>query len=462
MSIADKLTTIAENVPKVYEAGQKSMVDESKIIPKTVTGKRFVSVDDVSEISHDVEISVSSDCDVMVYGKNLCEPITDGITSNGITVTKNEDNTFTVNGTATALTQIILSKDISVINGLTYYLFDSETELVSFHWQCRKSGSTVKTLNPSTNNSVSATVDDTFNTIRCLLRIPSGTTLDNVVFKPTISFINDLKSETYIEPSEYTTKNGTAIVKSISPFMTVIADSDVDITMNYRKSYGIQTEYDRFWDVKQEYGNRTDYSYGFGMKFNRFNQYEFNPKYDMYPTNASYMFSTNYNTSPLIVDLVEYLDSLGVVLDFCNCTNFSMTFYACGVFTRIGVIDTRSATKVDRTFENWSNNSADVTIDELILKDDGSQTFDRTFSTNYALKSIKITGTIGNNFDIHWSPLTIESVLSVLTALTKDPTLASGKTATFKSSLRTAIEADPQCAEQIALAVTAGWTIAYA
>lgn len=60
MSIEDKLTTIAENVPKVYEAGQKSMVDESKIIEATATAENILALDDVSEIPHDVTITVKS------------------------------------------------------------------------------------------------------------------------------------------------------------------------------------------------------------------------------------------------------------------------------------------------------------------------------------------------------------------------------------------------------------------
>jgi len=65
MSISEKLVTIAENQEKVYKAGQSSMVDESKIIEKTVSGE-YISVDDVSEIPHDVKVNLTSG-----GGKNL-------------------------------------------------------------------------------------------------------------------------------------------------------------------------------------------------------------------------------------------------------------------------------------------------------------------------------------------------------------------------------------------------------
>ena len=58
MTIAKKLVKVAENVPKVYEAGQKSMVDESKIIEKTVSGS-VIAVDDVSEVPHEVAVQLS-------------------------------------------------------------------------------------------------------------------------------------------------------------------------------------------------------------------------------------------------------------------------------------------------------------------------------------------------------------------------------------------------------------------
>ena len=59
MSLENKLITIAENIPKIYEAGQKSMVDESKLIPKTVSGNPLF-LNDVSDIPHKVSCKVSS------------------------------------------------------------------------------------------------------------------------------------------------------------------------------------------------------------------------------------------------------------------------------------------------------------------------------------------------------------------------------------------------------------------
>ena len=60
MSIAEKLTTIAENTPKIFKSGQDSMIDHSKVIEKTVTANSIVSLNDVSEIPHSVGVKVEN------------------------------------------------------------------------------------------------------------------------------------------------------------------------------------------------------------------------------------------------------------------------------------------------------------------------------------------------------------------------------------------------------------------
>ena len=96
--VAARLATIAENVPKVYAAGQKSMIDESKIIEKTVSGRGSVYVNDVSEIPHEVEVKLSGPA-----GKNLFdfEKIVEHVLTNGVgfsVVTFNEKRCLRIVG----------------------------------------------------------------------------------------------------------------------------------------------------------------------------------------------------------------------------------------------------------------------------------------------------------------------------------------------------------------------------
>ena len=62
---------------------------------------------------------------------------------------------------------------------------------------------------------------------------------------------------------------------------------------------GKQNECKQFWDVYQESGVRTNYGYSFA----RWSKEAFKPKYDMQPTDATYMFA--YFADEL--DLVELL-----------------------------------------------------------------------------------------------------------------------------------------------------------
>jgi len=359
MSIADKLTTIAENVPKVYEAGQKSMVDETKIIPKTVTGKRYVYVDDVSEIPHDVTISTTGDCGISVCGKNLLNPVFDtqlfvsvaigSVISNNTSgysaIVKVTPNTaYTISGVYTGMNsntiRIAFTEDFPADGVVTV---GAREQMVA---------STYKTFTfttPSNCNYV-------------LLMTGSSTVYDYTSNELQLEFGTATPYEPYIEPKEYTTQNGTVIVKSLSPYMTVIADSDVDITMNYHKSYGMQMEYDRFWDAYQENGNRTSYrtsfsGYGWSNKL-------FNPKYNMDNISDAYGMFWNSNING---DLVEILKNLNISLDSSKATQYSQMFTGCK-FTRVGVINVTGSNALTSIFSSAVKLK---TIDKLILKEDG-------------------------------------------------------------------------------------------
>ena len=79
------------------------------------------------------------------------------------------------------------------------------------------------------------------------------------------------------------------------------------------------------------------------------------------------------------------------------------------------------------------------------------------------LENIVFEGTIGQNFWFNMcTKLTVASLLSILTALTKDSAKASGKTVTLATAHKAKIEADTACTAQLNAAIAAGWTVAYA
>lgn len=206
---------------------------------------------------------------------------------------------------------------------------------------------------------------------------------------------------------------------------------------------GRQAEYDRFWDVFQDYGNRTDYDAAFFRS--GFNEINFFPKYDLIPTSLiqSFMNSKIKNLKQILVDA-------GVVLDTSNCTNFYYAFYASSI-THFPDIDLRKATNCEYMFRD----SLATTIDKLIVCDKNN--LSKSFANALNLENIVFEGTIGQNVDLHWSPLTKASIESVMAALSDT---ASGMTASFQqSAVNGAFTAD----EWLALvAAKPNWTITLA
>lgn len=210
---------------------------------------------------------------------------------------------------------------------------------------------------------------------------------------------------------------------------------------------------DGLWERLQDGGKRTDYTGAFAGWGSDTAQY-FCPKYDIVPTGAFYLF---YRFGA-VTDLPELLEQKGLSFDTKNTTDFRyMLSYS--KIEHLGVIDTRSAAVCTGMFESAVSLK---TIDELILKDDGSQSFSYTFAYASALEDIKITGTIGNDVNLRWSQnLTEASLVSVLSALSKDSALAGGKTLTLGTGTRAVIEAGAEAAEQYGAALAAGWSVAF-
>lgn len=79
MSIAEKLKTVADNMPKVYEKGQLSVFEKSAALTGFVGGE-IVSVNDVAPIEHNIMVILGSTDEnftefssvkVLQFGKNL-------------------------------------------------------------------------------------------------------------------------------------------------------------------------------------------------------------------------------------------------------------------------------------------------------------------------------------------------------------------------------------------------------
>lgn len=242
---------------------------------------------------------------------------------------------------------------------------------------------------------------------------------------------------------------------SIAKKFEVIADAV------YEK--GKKDEYDKFWDELQVKGNRVSYTcaFSFGWSFENFY-----PKYDIKPNGyCQQMFygwsdsltKTNYS-------LKKRLEECGVILDISKCTDLTAMFNWNPLITEIPTLDLTGTTSNGSMFAYCPGI---ITIEKLIVNENTPMTnfFGAlNSSTTKNVENLVIEGVIGKSgFDCAVCiKLTKASLLSILTALSKDSSIASGKSITFSTVHQSVIEADADCLEQYNLAISAGWTIAYA
>ncbi len=216
---------------------------------------------------------------------------------------------------------------------------------------------------------------------------------------------------------------------------------------------GKQAEYDAFWDAYQENGERTDYTYGFSS----WRTGCFYPKYDINIVGSAY--NAFYGWKGGKIDLAARLEECGVRLDTSRATSFQYAFYCSGTeaITRVPKIDTTGADKLDSTF---CSSPTLITIDELVLREDGSQTFSTLFDWSQNLTNLKVSGTIGTSgFKLDTNAkLSKESIISVVNALSSTVT---GQAQTFsRTAVNNAFEGGSTGTEWLNLIATKpNWTI---
>lgn len=207
-----------------------------------------------------------------------------------------------------------------------------------------------------------------------------------------------------------------------------------DATEAYNEGFeaGTDKAYDELWESIQLGGTRAVYS-GF-FKGEYWNENTFKPKYDLKPTgNASSMFDRfggMANTTQKGINLAQLLENREVVLDTSRCTNLNNLFY----YSSVSRVPTISAVGCTSQIVGALAQCAHLkTIDKLVLKDDGSNTFNNVFQLDYELENIVIEGTIGQNgFDLHWSTkLSKSSIASIINALSEN---TSGLTVTLSET----------------------------
>lgn len=171
---------------------------------------------------------------------------------------------------------------------------------------------------------------------------------------------------------------------------------------------GRKSEYDAFWDSYQENGNRTHYDTAFAG--NGWTNENFKPKYDIKPQRAMYLF----RATKISGDVADILEKLGVIMDFSNCTYAIELFSNCFNITRLGIID---GSKFVQTTSAFAFCGTLTTIDKIISSE-STPWHSTTFSGCEKLENVIFEGVIGKNgLDLHESPLSHESIMSIITCL---------------------------------------------
>lgn len=226
----------------------------------------------------------------------------------------------------------------------------------------------------------------------------------------------------------------------------------------FGRTEGIEQEHSDFWDIFQENGTRTIYEGAFSRQY--WNDRNFKPKYDLNVGSGSTMFNQfggpAISTEGVSYNLTKLLDDCKVKLNTSKNTTFANFFYYSSI-SRVPEINVTGATSaLSGTFALARKLE---TIDKLVLKSDGSNTFNNTFQGCLSLREILIEGVIGSNISFaDSSNLSMQSIDSIVTALKDFGGTTTTQTLTLHSEIKDYLEiAHPS---MIATITQKGWTLA--
>lgn len=198
-----------------------------------------------------------------------------------------------------------------------------------------------------------------------------------------------------------------------------------------------------FWDYIQNYGKRTNYDHAFKY----WGGETLRPKHKVVPTNAhkDRGFELAFASMTYVKKLeAEYFDLSGLGLPTDSSTrHYRQTFQNCSNLEHIEDIGMQPA----RYYYTFNGCHLLHTID--VLRAAENTQFTEAFGNCLKLENITIEGTIGQSINFNHSPLSITSLISIITHLKNyaGSENAGKYTITFKDACKTLLAEHGELAE---------------
>lgn len=198
--------------------------------------------------------------------------------------------------------------------------------------------------------------------------------------------------------------------------------------------------YDHFWDTYQQKGNRLNYMYAFaGVGWT---EEWLQPKYDMRPTNCTYMFARLFSGNAAPVSLAALLERAGVTLDTSNSENHIAMFNEALYVSEIPHIDLTKSKYATNLFNYCiSLKKVAITVAPNTVPNTAGW-----FGRCDALEDLTVNGTLDKSLSLADSAkLSAASVDSILAALA-DLTGQTAQTLTLHAMVKGALTDDQKAA----------------
>jgi hypothetical protein len=226
---------------------------------------------------------------------------------------------------------------------------------------------------------------------------------------------------------------------SIAEKFEVIADAVYEKGLND----GNKSQYDEFWDGVQNFGSRTNYMSGFmawGMEYIR-------PKYKIvFKQNTTYPQYYIFRACNKLKKIEkEYFDFTQFVPSH-SASSTSCWYYTFGQCSNMEYFEDLGC-QAGGYFRTWYMNQKLHTI-EVMRCAENSQ-YDGPIRGCTSLRNLTIEGKIGTSFSASDSPLSVESVKSIMTALVnyKDTENEGKYTLTLNDECKTVMAQQGQLTE---------------